>query len=687
MTNHPLLRVDEMRTELEAGVDTVVAVDGVTFDVRPGETLGIVGESGCGKSMTAFSIMGLLPPGGKITGGQVLFDGRDLANLPERELRAIRGRDIGMVFQDPMTALNPTMTVFEQVAEPLRIHTDLDRQQVRERVIDTLRLVGIPRPEERLSSYPHQFSGGLRQRVAIAIALVCQPKLLIADEPTTALDVTIQRQILELIDDLRQRLNMAVILVTHDLGVIAGHADRVAVMYAGKVVETATTAELFAEPKHRYTQGLFAALPERAANLGARLQPIPGSPPDLARAPQGCRFAARCPAATAECRAAQPPTISVSPSHDHACIHPVPDSFTAVAEKTAVDVAESPAEASALAEAGEPVLIIENLVKNYPAPGSSLFGGHGSVSAVANVSFEVTEGETFGLVGESGCGKSTIARMITALEKPSAGRIEVLGSDLFAINKSELRRQRRFIQLMFQDPAASMDARLRGAGVVREPLTIQGIGNRISRDADIESLLDQVGLPRRFADRYPHELSGGQRQRLALARSLALKPRVIVADEPVSALDVSVQAQILNLMRELQKETKVSYVFVSHDLSVVRYMSKRIGVMYLGKLVEVGPAEQVYQRPVHPYTQGLIDSAPIPDPGAVRKEAVKGELPSPMDPPSGCRFRTRCPFAQEICAKVEPPLRELAPGHMGACHFPLNVASDPGSAKTLAEQR
>ena len=666
----PLLQVRDLRTELEAGVDTVVAVDGVSFDVRPREALGIVGESGCGKSMTAFSIMGLLPPGGTVTAGEIMFAGQDLAKMSPAQLRRVRGHDIGMVFQDPMTALNPTMTVFDQVAEPLRIHTKMTRKQVRERVVETLHLVGIPRPEERMSAFPHQFSGGLRQRVAIAIALVCQPKLLIADEPTTALDVTIQRQILELIDDLRSRLDMAVILVTHDLGVIAGNTDRVAVMYAGKIAEIAQTRTLFDAPRHRYTGGLFAALPERAANLRAPLVSIPGTPPDLAHPPAGCRFAPRCPAATDECRTAQPP-LEGAGSHQFACIHPLPETSSSPTKRTAtIPVAGYDAVPLPIG-ARKDVLVVDQVRKDYPAPGSSLFGGKQRVSAVAGVSLTVAESETFGLVGESGCGKSTIARMIAALERPSQGRIEVLGADLFAASKKDLRRRRRDVQLMFQDPAASMDGRLRATGVLREPLTIQGIGNRESQNTDIATLLDQVGLPRRFADRYPHELSGGQRQRLALARALALRPKVIVADEPVSALDVSIQAQILNLMRELQREHELSYVFVSHDLSVVRYLSDRIGVMYLGKLVEYGPAEYVYRTPVHPYTQGLIDSAPTTEPGAVRGEAIRGQLPSPMDPPSGCRFRTRCPRAQDICAEVEPDLLEHAPGQRAACHFPL----------------
>jgi peptide/nickel transport system ATP-binding protein len=678
MTRTPLLQVRGLRTELEAGLETVVAVDGISFDVYPRETLGIVGESGCGKSMTALSIMGLLPPGGKVTGGKVLFGGRDLASLPPRQIRAVRGNDIGMVFQDPLTALNPTMTVFDQVAEPLRIHTDMNRRQVRERVIETLNLVGLPRPEERLSAYPHQLSGGLRQRVAIAIALVCQPRLLIADEPTTALDVTIQRQILELIDDLRAKLEMAVILITHDLGVIAGHADRVAVMYAGNIAEIASTAELFAAPRHRYTHGLFAALPEHATAAKGRLVSIPGSPPDLARPPQGCRFAPRCPAATGECRTAQPPLETETETHRYACIHPAGVAGTPASAGQLTVASAAPAPEPIQAEVRTPVLVLDGVVKDYPAPGSGLFGNKTHVSAVADVSFTVAESETFGLVGESGCGKSTVARLITALERPTSGHIEVLGADLFQTGAKALRRERRKVQLMFQDPASSMDGHLRGADIVREPLVIQHIGSRSAQSQNIAALLDDVGLPRRFASRYPHELSGGQRQRLALARSLALHPKLIVADEPVSALDVSIQAQILNLMRDLQREHQISYVFVSHDLSVVRYLSHRIGVMYLGKLVEIGPAESVYSKPVHPYTQGLIDAAPTINVGTPARAALQGELPSPVNPPSGCRFRTRCPFAQEICARIEPPMAEHAPGRFAACHFPLS--SEPAAA-------
>jgi peptide/nickel transport system ATP-binding protein len=661
-----LLEVRGLRTELATEAGVVTAVGGVDLEVRAGETLGVVGESGCGKSMTAFSIAGLLPPNGRIAAGSIRFAGRDLTGLTERELRSVRGRDIGIVFQDPLSALNPTMTIFDQIAEPLRLHTDLDKAAVRERVLETMTLVGIPDPTNRLRSYPHQLSGGLRQRVAIAIALVCRPRLLIADEPTTALDVTIQRQILELIDDLRLRLHMAVILITHDLGVIAAHADRVTVMYAGHVAETAPTAVLFRDPRHRYTEGLFAALPERA-DPTRPLRSIPGAPPNLLSPPPGCRFAPRCPRADADCSAERPALVAVGPAHQHACLHPVDTQATG---------AELPILITPRAEpAGDPwverpaALRVEDVVKEYAGPGGGLFTrGRGTVSAVAGVSLTLPAGETFGLVGESGCGKSTLARMIVALEEPTAGRVLVGGTQLTSLGARELRRRRRDVHLMFQDPSGAMNGRRRGLEILREPFAVQGVGESGSQNVRIAELLDMVGLPRVIADRYPHELSGGQRQRLALARALALGPEVVVADEPVSALDVSIQAQILNLMKDLQREQGLSYVFVTHDLSVVRYMAHTIGVMYLGKLVEVGPAEAVHAAPMHPYTRGLLDSAPVADPQRrTPTRGLGGELASATRPPSGCRFRTRCPLAQDICAEREPPLRELAPGQQVAC--------------------
>jgi peptide/nickel transport system ATP-binding protein len=525
--------------------------------------------------------------------------------------------------------------------------------------------VGIPHARERLGSYPHELSGGLRQRVCIAIALVCQPKLLIADEPTTALDVTIQRQILELIDSLRQRLQMAVILVTHDLGVVAAHTDRVAVMYAGQIIETAPTTELFARPRHRYTEGLFAALPERAHGRGRALYTISGRPPDLADPPPGCRFAPRCRHATDLCRSTVPGEEKASDTHSFRCFHPVGADEELVELNPVLETAPAGA-------AREPVVTFSNVVREFRLGGGGFLGGKVlKVSAVADVSFEIEGGRTFGLVGESGCGKSTISRMVAALDRPTGGEITVAGENLFGLSRGELRRRRRNVHLMFQDPSASMDSRMRVINVLREPLEIQRLGNRAAQDRKVLELLDQVGLSQTMLDRYPHELSGGQRQRLALARALALEPDVIVADEPVSALDVSIQAQILNLMRDLQRRKGLTYLFVSHDLSVVRYMSDTIGVMYLGKLVEVGPADAVYVSPQHPYTKGLIESAPAADVGAKRTFAIKGELASAINPPSGCRFRTRCPIAQEVCARIEPKLQSVGGPQKVACHFPL----------------
>ena len=683
-TGEPLLRLEDVRTELRGGAAIVRAVDGVSFHIAPGETLGIVGESGCGKSMTAYSIMRLLPTSGRIAGGSIRFDGRELTALTLDEMRTIRGNDIGIVFQDPMTSLNPTMTIFNQVAEPLILHDKQPPGGIRAHVIETLKLVGIPHAEERLDSYPHELSGGLRQRVCIAIALVCQPKLLIADEPTTALDVTIQRQILELIDNLRKQLSMAVILVTHDLGVVAGHTDRVAVMYAGQIVETATTSELFRHPRHRYTEGLFAALPERSSGRDEPLHTIPGRPPDLSDPPPGCRFSPRCGHATDICRKQPPEVEAVSVTHSFRCFHPV-EAPIAEGHPAIAAIAASSGQVVANEAPAAPAISLRHVVRNYRLGGSGLFGGEPlTVSAVADVSFELAAGETFGLVGESGCGKSTIARMVAALDRPSSGEIRVGGENLFALSKTELRKRRRNVHLMFQDPSASMNSRMRAVSILREPLEIQHIGGRAEQDRRIAQLLDQVGLPRSMADRYPHELSGGQRQRLALARALALEPGVIVADEPVSALDVSIQAQILNLMRELQRGKGLSYLFVSHDLSVVRYMSDTIGVMYLGKLVEVGPAETVYSAPQHPYTRGLIDSVPNADVGAKRSFAIKGELASAIKPPSGCRFRTRCPLAQDICAHEEPVLAHAGRAQQVACHFPLSTSESPVSIPAKA---
>jgi oligopeptide/dipeptide ABC transporter ATP-binding protein len=621
--------------------------------------------------------MKLLPNVGHIVRGSVNLLGRELVKLPEKQMREVRGNDVAMIFQDPMTSLNPTMTVGRQIAEPVRIHKHVSKQEATDRAIEVLQLVGMPRPAERLASYPHQLSGGLRQRVMIAIALACEPKLLIADEPTTALDVTIQAQILDLIDELRDRLKMAVLLITHDMGVIAGRTDRVMVMYAGKIVESAPTRSLFSEMRHPYSEALLDSIPKLNADASVPLYSIPGVPPDLSGEFVGCRFEPRCRNATEQCRIEEPPLVAEG-GHSFACFNPV---GSATAPRRAVRVVDA-AEASRVALervntlASRKVIVeVDRLVKEFPVTaGAVLQRKIGSVKAVSDVSFSVREGETFGLVGESGCGKTTIGRLVVALEKPTSGAIRFDGQDVTKLNRHDLRTSRRDFQIMFQDPYASLDPRMRVGTILREPLKVQGIGSRTEQWERVGSLLREVGLGQKAIDLYPHEFSGGQRQRIGFARALTLNPRLIVADEPVSALDVSIQSQILNMMKALQQIHRLTYIVISHDLAVLRFLSDRIGVMYLGKLVEIGASKQIYEQPAHPYTRGLIDTIPVPDPvlaAASRGHHISGELPSAITPPSGCRFRTRCPQAQDICAAEEPPLLSFGGDHLAACHFPL----------------
>jgi peptide/nickel transport system ATP-binding protein len=764
----PVLEIQDLSTHIRLTSSVVQAVGNVDMHIDAGETLGVVGESGCGKSMTGLSIMGLLPPGGSIVGGSVKLDGRELVGLKQEDLRKVRGNDIAMIFQDPLTSLDPTKTVGYQVAEPVRLHRGASKAEALHRAVEVLTLVGLPRPKERLNDYPHQLSGGLRQRVMIAMALANEPKLLIADEPTTALDVTIQAQILSLLRDLKDRLGMAMLLITHDMGVIAGHADRVNVMYAGRVVETADVRELFNHMHHPYTQALLASIPQLDQDANKALHAIPGLPPDLSHPPQGCRFAARCSRATDKCRTDEPSLAGKTYEHRFSCWHPVdgplvlavigeggPDAasmglvssdaesvaeaalppdkagyapeFVAdvpLAEAAAGDggVPEVAAEAEDTREAGEtreaeetrkaraivvaaglevtadgrlevtervvevtaangdgavaPLLQITNLVKEFPITSGLLQRKVAAVHAVSDVSFSVPAGTTFGLVGESGCGKTTIGKLIVALEKPNSGTISLGDMNVVELRGTELRRKRRDLQLMFQDPQSSLDPRMRVGAIIGEPLAIQRLGSRRAQRDRVYELLGEVGLPKNAVERYPHEFSGGQRQRIGLARALTLNPRLIVADEPVSALDVSIRAQVLNLMKRLQASHGLTYVVISHDLAVVKYMAERIGVMYLGKLVELGSGQDIYERAAHPYTAGLIATIPVPKPALERTKkgaAIRGELPSPVNPPSGCRFRTRCPFAQELCAAEEPQLRSFGPGHVAACHFPLQT--------------
>ena len=675
MANSPLLDIRDLHTDIEIRSGVVHALSGVDLHVNPGETLGIVGESGSGKTMTALSLMGLLPQGGSVSSGQIILDGQDLTKLALKEKRKLRGTKVGMIFQDPLTSLNPTMKISLQVCEPLRVHEKLSKKEALERAVEILKRVGMPRPEVVINNYPHQLSGGMRQRVMIAMALICKPRILIADEPTTALDVTTQMQILDLIDELRDEYQMGVILITHDLGVVAGHTDRVAVMYAGRIVETAPTKTLFTEPKHRYTSSLMAALPERALAAGTKLFSIPGAPPSLTNLPVGCRFAARCLWTTNECRAGYP-DLSGDDTHTFSCFHPVQEGDESPAALQAkLDTQKNGDEAGAQQAplvSSKVLLDVKEASREYESAGSGFFKrDKGVVSAVDRVSITVKKGETYGLVGESGCGKSTMGRLIAGLERPSGGAIELDGRDLATLKGRDAVTIHRDVQMMFQDSYAAMDPRMRIDQILAEPMSIQKTGNARQVAERIMEIIEQVGLTEEILDRYPHEFSGGQLQRIGFARSLTLAPDLIVADEPVSALDVSVQAQVLNLMKDLQAELGLSYLFISHDLAVVQYMADRIGVMYLGRIVEEGPAKEVVENPKHPYTKALIDSIPVPDPEFSHDDrAIKltGEPPSAVNPPEGCRFRPRCPFAGEEC-KIQPALTDER--HRVACHHPL----------------
>jgi peptide/nickel transport system ATP-binding protein len=712
----PALKVDDLTTEIKLSRATVHAVGNVGLEIGHGETLGLVGESGSGKSMLGLSVLGLLPNGGHITGGSIQLYGQELVGMSERDLRKIRGNEIAMIFQDSLSSLNPTKSIGEQVAEPVRLHRGANRKEALDRAMEVLELVGLPRPKERLADFPHQLSGGLRQRVMIAIALACEPKVLLADEPTTALDVTIQAQILQVLDDLEQRLGMATLLVTHDMGVVAGRSKRINVMYAGRLVETASSEELFSSMRHPYTQALLGSIPRLESDATKPLLSIPGLPPDLTNPPQGCRFAARCPYATEQCVAEEPP-LTGDGDHLFSCWHPVDGpavvtkslidmtpaeaAGTVASEETAdsaepaaspaISIIAEPAPAAtpvaAASNGSAPLLEVVNVVREYPVTaGAILRRKVNSVKAVSNIDLYVNPGESLGLVGESGCGKTSLGKLIVGIEKPDSGQVKVDGTEIFKMRGNDLRKARRVVQMMFQDPYGSLDPRMRVRAILREPLQIQGVGSSREQDARVRSLLDEVGLPHNALERYAHEFSGGQRQRIALARALMLEPKIIVADEPVSALDVSIRSQVLNLMKRLQAEHNMASVVISHDLAVVKYLSDRIGVMYLGKIVELGTGDDIYHRAAHPYTEALIKTIPVPDPVIEKSKTdagIRGELPSPIDPPSGCRFRTRCPLAQEICSQVEPPLRRFGPNHQAACHFPLQTP-EPDAAPAAA---
>ncbi|GJP28354.1 putative ABC transporter ATP-binding protein [Mycobacterium marinum] len=608
---NPLLEVTDLAVTFPTENDPVTAVRGISYQVAPGEVVAMVGESGSGKSAAAMAVVGLLPEYAKVR-GSVRLQGTELLGLADDAMSRFRGKVIGTVFQDPMSALTPVYTVGDQIAETIEIHQPtFSRKAARRRAVELLELVGIAQPERRARAFPHELSGGERQRVVIAIAIANDPDLLICDEPTTALDVTVQAQILDVLKTARDVTGAGVLIITHDLGVVAEFADRALVMYAGRVVEKATVNDLYHNRRMPYTIGLLGSVPRLDATQGTRLVPIPGAPPSLAGLDRGCPFAPRCPLVIDECRSDEPELIEVGQNHRAACIR-----TDQVNGRSAADIYGVQTEATEPAPADSSVVVrVSDLVKTYPlTKGVLLRRSIGEVRAVDGVSFELRQGHTLGIVGESGSGKSTTLHQILELAAPQSGSIEVLGTDVTTLTASSRRALRRDIQVVFQDPVASLDPRLPISDLLAEPLQANGFNKADTQDR-VAELLDIVGLRRSDASRYPAEFSGGQKQRIGIARALALQPKILALDEPVSALDVSIQAGIINLLLDLQARFKLSYLFVSHDLSVVKHLAHSVVVMFAGSIVEQGNSQEVFSNPQHEYTQRLLGAVPQPIPG------------------------------------------------------------------------
>jgi len=661
MTEHEndlVLEVRGLSVRIGSGPDSVRPVEELDLTIRRGETHALLGESGCGKSMTALAIMRLLPPSARITAGEVLLDRIDLPALSEKAMRRERGGRVGMIFQEPMTSLNPVMTVGRQIGEAVELHDAENRKRIDARVVELLKAVGIPDPERRAQEYPHQLSGGMKQRVMIAMALAGRPKLLIADEPTTALDVTIQAQVLALLKDLQRKTGMAVLLITHDLGVVAEVADRVAVMYAGQIVENAARQAFFARPRHPYSHKLFEALPTTGKRNRA-LAVIPGNVPSLDRDFEGCRFADRCQFAEPRCTQSPAPWKGEMEQGFRCHLEPA---ARPVEEMQTVDT-------SAKKDGAEPLLEVTDLQVHFPIRRGFFKRTVGQVKAVDGIDIRIDRGRTLALVGESGCGKTTAGKSILQLIPPTAGSVLFEGEDLANLKGKALRRRRADFQIIFQDPASSMNPRMLVEDIVAEGLAVQRIGaDRDERRQRVVELLDKVGISENALKRYPHEFSGGQRQRIAIARALVLRPKLVVCDEPTSALDVSVQAQILNLLGELQRDMGLAYLFITHNLSVVSYLADEVAVMYLGRIVERGTVQEVMESPRHPYTQALLSAVPRIDPKTKREVIhLEGDMPSPSDPPAGCHFHPRCPRAQARCREGYPTEETLSATHRVRC--------------------
>ncbi|MBI4987264.1 MAG: ABC transporter ATP-binding protein [Rhodocyclales bacterium] len=669
-----LLRVEGLRTSLTSAAGIVRAVDEVSFEVAAGETFALLGESGCGKSMTALSLMRLLPDAGANVGGRVLLDGRDLLALSEAEMRGVRGREMAMIFQEPATSLNPVLSVGRQIVEVLERHTTTQGAAARRRALELVDAVGIPDPARRLDEYPFQLSGGMKQRVMIAMALAGDPRLLIADEPTTALDVTIQAQVLELLGQLQRDRGMGMLLISHDLGIVSQLAQRVGVMYAGELVEVADRQTFFASPRHPYSRKLFAALP-RPARCGGALETIPGSVPPLTTIFTCCRFADRCPSAWARCRDEVPAWHATTDGHAVRChLYDQRAGIGNQEEGSRSQIAGDQvagSRASPLLQGEAPLLEVADLKMHFPIRKGVFKRVAGQVRAVDGVSLGLTLGRTLALVGESGCGKTTAGKAILQLLRPTGGSVRFGGEELTSLPQGRLRALRAEMQIVFQDPYGSLDPRMRVGDIIEEGMAALGTASdRAARDRRIDEQLERVGLSAGMRGRYPHEFSGGQRQRIAIARALAVEPRLLVCDEPTSALDVSVQAQILNLLKELQASLGLAYLFITHNIAVVEYLAHEVAVMYLGRIVERGTVEEILRDPKHPYTEALLSAVPRIEAEAGRPVIVlRGDMPSPANPPPGCHFHPRCPRAMPECAVTFPSATRLSESRSVHCHL------------------
>jgi len=641
-----LLTVADLRVDIPLARGVLHPVRGVSFELARGETLGIVGESGCGKSLTALALMGLLPPAARVSAAALALGGTDLLTLSQaRYAREVRGSRMAMIFQEPMTSLNPVYTIGRQLTEAMRLHRACTRAEATERAAHLLERVGISGARRRLNQYPHQLSGGQRQRVMIAMALMNEPELLIADEPTTALDVTIQAEILRLLAQLREELGMALVLITHNLGIVSRIADRVAVMYAGEVVESGPTTELFADPLHPYTRGLLASVPQPGATApGSRLGSIRGIVPSLIGEIGGCAFRARCDHARDAC-VETPPNRAPTAGRAYRCVMEPAEARAAMpaAGEGGVETGRTPEAVTLLAA--------HDLACHFSVkPG--LFAKPQRLSAVNGVSLELKRGEVLALVGESGCGKTTLARMLLGLLPPDEGRVTLDGADVSTLDHRAVARK---VQPIFQDPYSSLNPRHTIGEIIRRPLDVHALGEPRERGERVEEMMARVGLPRRLTHSYPNQLSGGQRQRAAIARAIIMRPEIVVCDEPTSALDVSVQSQILNLLKDLRDSLELSYLLITHDLAVVEHMADRVAVMYLGEIVETGGASEIFRAPRHPYTQALLASALTVTPAAgIPDNRMGGTFPNPLEPPSGCKFHPRCPAAMAVCSSRAP---------------------------------